>query len=52
MAANTQIYDIRRFVGKDNYPDTLMFSDIHFQLSLGRPILMEIKTEPKMGVVH
>jgi hypothetical protein len=49
IAANTQIYDIRRFVSKDSYCDTLMFSVIHIKLSLGRPILMEIKTGPKMG---
>jgi len=49
---NTLIYDIRHFVCKDIYLDTLLFSVIHFVLSLGRPILMEIKTGPKMGVVH
>jgi len=31
---NTQIYVIRRFACKDTYPDTLLFSVIHFVLSL------------------
>jgi hypothetical protein len=29
IAANTQIYDIRRFICKDIYPDTLLISVIH-----------------------
>ena len=36
MTHNTQIYDIRRFVFKDIYPDTLLFSVIQFVLSLGQ----------------
>jgi hypothetical protein len=36
MAHNTQIYDIRRFIYKDIYPDTLLFSVIHFVLLLGQ----------------
>ena len=44
ITANTQIYDIRRFVYKDIYPDTLLFSVIHLVLSLGRPVLMKMET--------
>jgi len=36
VAYNTQIYDIRRFVRKDIFFDTLLFSVIHFILSLGQ----------------
>ena len=43
MTANTLIYEIRRFVCKDIYLATLLFSIIHFVLLLGRPIFMEIK---------
>ena len=45
MTHNTQIYDKRRFVCKDIYLDTLRFSVIHFVLSLGRPVLMELRTD-------
>ena len=44
IAANTQIYDISRFVCKDIYLDTLFFSVIHFVLLLGRPVLMKMET--------
>jgi hypothetical protein len=45
MTLNTQIYDITRFVSKYSCCHTLMLSVIHIKLSLGCPILMEIKPE-------
>jgi len=36
MTHNNLIYDIRRFVCIDIYLDTLLFSVIHFILSLGQ----------------
>jgi hypothetical protein len=38
MTHNTLIYDIRRFACKDIYPDTLLFSVIHFVLLLGQSV--------------
>jgi hypothetical protein len=53
ITASTLIYDIRRFVCKDIYFDTLLFSVIHFVLLLGQSDFDGNQNGgPKMGVVH